>query len=131
MLSGHIHTFESINYTKGVPPQIVAGNGGDNLDITPTNLRGAQFLGHTGVTVADGLSVGGFGFLLMTRAADGWTIELYDSAGAKTRTCQFYRGETWPAGLSGIGPLPGSVRIQHRQQRSGGKAVGGAGTWTF
>ena len=89
MLSGHIHTFESINYTKGVPPQIVAGNGGDNLDITPQNLRGAQFQGHSGVTVADGLSVGGFGFLLMTNAGDGWTIDLYDSAGARTRTCRF------------------------------------------
>ena len=93
MLSGHIHTFEAINYTKGVPPQIVAGNGGDNLDVTPTNLRGAQFLGHSGVTVADGLSVGGFGFLLMTRAEGGWTIDLYDSAGAKTRTCRFTAGK--------------------------------------
>jgi hypothetical protein len=92
MLSGHIHTFEAINFTKGVPPQIVAGNGGDNLDITPQNLRGAQFIGHSGVTVADGLSVGGFGFLLMTRAAGGWTIDLYDSAGAKTRTCRFTSG---------------------------------------
>jgi hypothetical protein len=93
MLSGHIHTFEAINYTKGVPPQIVAGNGGDNLDVTPLNLRGAQFVGHSGVTVADGLSVGGFGFLLMTRAGDGWAIDLYDSAGAKTRTCRFTAGK--------------------------------------
>ncbi len=84
MLSGHIHTFEAINFAKGVPPQIVAGNGGDKLDIAPQNLRGAQLI--------DGLSVGGFGFLLMTRAADGWTIDLYDSAGAKTRTCQFTSG---------------------------------------
>ena len=67
MLSGHIHTFEAINYQQPVPPQIVAGNGGDNLDVTPRNLRGTQFLGHSGVTVADGLSVGGFGFLLMTK----------------------------------------------------------------
>lgn len=94
MLSGHIHTFEAINYTKGVPPQIVAGNGGDNLDVTPLNLRGAQFLGHSGVTVADGLSVGGFGFLLMTRSEGGWTIDLYDSAGAKTRTCRFTTGQS-------------------------------------
>ena len=64
-------------------------NGGDNLDITPKNLRGTQFLGHTGVKVLDGLSVGGFGFLLMTRAEGGWTIDLYDSAGTKTRTCRF------------------------------------------
>jgi len=93
MLSGHIHTFEAINYAKDVPPQIVAGNGGDNLDVTPLNLRGAQFQGHSGVTVADGLSVGGFGFLLMTRADGGWTIDLYDSAGAKTRTCRFTAGK--------------------------------------
>jgi hypothetical protein len=92
-LSGHIHTFESINYKGGVPPQIVAGNGGDNLDVTPTNLRGSQFLGHSGVTVADGLSVGGFGFLLMTKADSGWTIDLYDSAGRKTRACRFTSGK--------------------------------------
>jgi hypothetical protein len=93
-LSGHIHTFEILNYNKGVPPQIVAGNGGDNLDITPRNLRGTVFQGHSGVGVLDGLSVGGFGFLLMTRAEGGWTIDLYDSAGTKTRTCRFTDGST-------------------------------------
>src|SRR5262249_43307825 len=62
MLSGHIHTFEAINYTKGVPPQIVAGNGGDNLDVTPLNLRGAQFLGHSGVPAHDCLSFGPVAF---------------------------------------------------------------------
>ena len=89
MLSGHIHSFQAINYAGNVPPQIVAGNGGDNLHATPANLRGAQFQGHSGVTVADGLSVGGFGFLLMTRAGNGWDIDLYDQAGTKTRTCRF------------------------------------------
>jgi hypothetical protein len=93
MLSGHIHTFEAINYAKDVPPQIVAGNGGTDLEDAPLNLRGTQFLGHSGVTVADGLSVGGFGFLLMTKASDGWTIDLYDSAGNKTRTCRFTAGK--------------------------------------
>ncbi len=93
MLSGHIHSFESINYTKGVPPQIVAGNGGDDLLVTPKNLRGTQFIGHAGVKVTDGLSVGGFGFLLMTREGTGWTIDLYDSAGGKTRTCRFTAGK--------------------------------------
>jgi hypothetical protein len=89
MLSGHIHTFEAINYSQDVPPQIVAGNGGDRLDITPTNLRGTQFAGHGGVTVADGLSVGGFGFLLMTRAADGWIIDLYDPLAKPEGQCHF------------------------------------------
>jgi predicted phosphodiesterase len=91
-LSGHIHTFEAINYTKGVPPQIVAGNGGDNLDITPRNLKGAFFQGGSGVSVADGLSVGGFGFLLMTRQAEGWRVDRYDSAGNPEGSCRFVPG---------------------------------------
>jgi len=89
MLSGHIHTFESINYGQDVPPQIVAGNGGDKLEVTPKNLRGSQFVGHSGVTVADGLSVGGFGFLLMTRVTNGWTIDLYDQAAQAKGQCHF------------------------------------------
>jgi hypothetical protein len=100
MLSGHIHTFESINYKGGVPPQIVAGNGGDNLEVTPRDLRGAQFLGHSGVTVADGLSVGGFGFLLMTKMADGWAMDLYDPQARPKGQCRF----TSPKG-GGVGRL--------------------------
>jgi hypothetical protein len=93
-LSGHIHTFESLNYRVAngaghVPPQIVAGNGGDNLEVTPRNLRGAVFQGNSHVAVADGLSVGGFGFLLMTRVKTGWHIQLYDSDGKPTRPCSF------------------------------------------
>jgi hypothetical protein len=92
MLSGHIHTFEAINYNQPVPPQIVAGNGGDDLLTTPRNLRGTQFQGLSGITVADGLSVGGFGFLLMTRGAEGWTVDLYDQAGQSKGQCQFRDG---------------------------------------
>jgi len=94
MLSGHIHTFEAINYEAKVPPQIVAGHGGDNLDPTPANLRGAIFQGHSGVRVKDGLSVGGFGFLLLSREADqaSWLITLYDSSGAAQRQCRFAAG---------------------------------------
>ncbi len=94
MLAGHIHTFEAINYDAKLPPQIVAGHGGDNLDVTPPNLRGAIFQGHSGVSVKDGLSVGGFGFLMLTRdpGNDGWTIQLYDSAGTPKRQCRFETG---------------------------------------
>ena len=67
MLSGHIHSFEVLNYdTKDhVPPQIVAGFGGDTLDSTPSILKGTIFQGKSGVVVKDGLSLPGFGFLLM------------------------------------------------------------------
>jgi predicted phosphodiesterase len=89
MLGGHLHVFESINYSQDVPPQIVAGNGGDDLMDAPRDLRGSQFIGHGNVTVADGLSVGGFGFLLMTRASDGWIIDLYDPRAKPTGQCRF------------------------------------------
>jgi len=94
MLSGHIHTFEAINYDAKVPPQIVAGHGGDNLDRTPLDLKGTIFQGDSGVHVKDGLSVRGFGFLMMTRDPGGaaWTIQLYDSDGTPERQCQFGSG---------------------------------------
>ena len=94
MLSGHIHTFEAINYAAKLPPQIVAGHGGDSLDPTPANLRGTIFQGHSGVSVKDGLSVNGFGFLMLRRdpVAKGWSIQLYDSAGTPERQCQFAAG---------------------------------------
>lgn len=91
MLAGHIHTFEAINYQgHKVPPQIVAGHGGDNLDVTPVDLRGTIFQGDSGVHVDTGLSVGGFGFLMMTRTgADTWSIQLYDSDGTAEKQCEF------------------------------------------
>ena len=91
MLSGHIHTFEAINYEAKVPPQIVAGNGGDNLDVTPIDLRGTVFQGDSGVRVRTGFSVGGFGFMMLTRVPGnaGWTIELYDSDGHPIKQCAY------------------------------------------
>ncbi|MEI9996997.1 MAG: metallophosphoesterase [Rhizomicrobium sp.] len=91
MLSGHIHAFEAINYVSRIPPQIVAGHGGDTLDVTPANLRGTIFQGDSGVHVKTGFSVGGFGFLMLTREKDseGWAVQLFDSAGKPIRQCTY------------------------------------------
>ena len=94
MLAGHIHTFEAINYgpSPHVPPQVVAGFGGDNLDPTPLDLKGTIFQGASGVTVRDGVSIRGFGFLLMTKRGDDWIIEVHDVHGAIERQCLFHSG---------------------------------------
>jgi len=94
MLAGHIHTFEAINYAlvPHVPPQIVAGFGGDLLDETPANLHGTIFQGDSGVRVSEGLSIGGFGFLLMTRQGDVWMIDVHDWQGRIERQCVFRAG---------------------------------------
>jgi hypothetical protein len=92
MLAGHIHAFEAINYEgTQIPPQIVAGHGGDNLDNTPADLRGTTFQGTSGVHVKDGFSVPGFGYLMLTRERGnaGWTVQLYDSDGRKEQKCVF------------------------------------------
>ncbi len=86
MLSGHIHWTEFLNYGEGLPPQIVAGEGGDNLDDAPADLSGANLSGRH---VESGISVPGFGFLLLSKGGDGWTIEVHGEDGAVERTCTF------------------------------------------
>jgi hypothetical protein len=86
MLAGHIHTFEAMNYEKGAPPQIIAGEGGDLADKAPMDLTG-QSIGT--VKVATGLSLSGYGFLLLTRDPDRWTIDVLDADGRRERSCAF------------------------------------------
>ncbi|HEY0281715.1 MAG TPA: metallophosphoesterase, partial [Rhizomicrobium sp.] len=94
MLSGHIHSFEALNYgpKDRVPPQLIAGIGGDRLEPTPAILKGTVFQGKSGVFVKDGLSLPGHGFLLMVKSADGWTINVHDASGKTKRTCFFRSG---------------------------------------
>ena len=68
LLAGHIHTFEAINYENGVPPQIIAGEGGDLLDTAPRDLSGRSV---GAAKIASGLSLPGYGFLLLTRGRPG------------------------------------------------------------
>ncbi len=87
LISGHIHTVEAINYEKGAPPQILAGEGGDLLEPAPLDLSG-QSVGT--MKISRGLSVSGYGFLSFTRQAGGsWTIEVLSASGAHERNCAF------------------------------------------
>jgi hypothetical protein len=86
MLAGHIHTFEAINYRQNLPPQLIAGFGGDNLDAAPSDLSGINL---SGTTIKDGLSLGGFGFLMMTREKMGWQIDVYRVDGTVEERCKF------------------------------------------
>jgi hypothetical protein len=84
MLAGHIHTFEAINYLGGLPPQLIVGEGGDRLDEAPPDLSGRTVLT---ARIADGFSLPGYGFLLMTRAGDNWNVDIFDARGNRERTC--------------------------------------------
>ncbi|MDE1923863.1 MAG: hypothetical protein KGI55_10585, partial [Gammaproteobacteria bacterium] len=88
------HSFEVMNYSakNRVPPQIVGGFGGDKLDRTPRTLTGAIFQGGSGVAVKDGMSLPGFGFLMMRKTANGWNIDVHDVRGRIERRCRFQAG---------------------------------------
>lgn len=99
MLSGHIHAFETLNYgpEDHLPPQLIAGIGGDVLAWAPHILKGAILQGGAGVRVADGVGENLFGFVLMTRldaagAAEAWRIDVYNPQGAIVRTCHLAGG---------------------------------------
>jgi hypothetical protein len=93
-LAGHIHSFEAINFAgqSPIPPLVVAGFGGDLLDKTPADLAGTVYTGRSGVSVKDGLSIGGFGFLIMTKSGADWRIDVHDVGGALERQCLFHDG---------------------------------------
>src|SRR6202789_4284655 len=86
MLAGHIHKFEALNYAGDAPPQLIAGFGGGNLDATPADLSGVNLSGQQ---VKDGLSLPGFGFLLMTRDGDAWRIDVHKVDGTIEEVCRF------------------------------------------
>ncbi len=90
MISGHIHAFEAINYAGKVPPQLIAGNGGDTLVNAPADLSGINI---GGLPVANGITLPGFGYLLLTRNGDAWLADVFDVNGAKERTCMFAAGK--------------------------------------
>ena len=89
LLAGHIHTFEAMNYEKGAPPQILAGEGGDLLDPAPADLTG-QSVGSMKIT--SGLSLPGYGFLLFTRSGIVWNVDVRAADGSHERGCQFTAG---------------------------------------
>jgi hypothetical protein len=86
MLSGHIHSFEAINYGGGLPPQLVTGEGGDWLDeAMPTDLGG---LSLDGTKISSGTSVRGtFGFVLLEKSASQWIATVYDALGGARKKC--------------------------------------------
>ena len=84
MLSGHIHAFEALNYRDTAPPQIIAGNSGDNLDAAPEHVAGLNLGGQI---VKDGMTLPGFGFLMMTKEANDWHIDLYRVDGTVEGHC--------------------------------------------
>ena len=87
MLSGHIHNFQIENYAAPLAPQLIVGEGGDNLDKeVPPLLTGLIAAGRT---ITSGLSLPGFGYVVIDRqgkTAD-WAITVKTVDGDVLRRC--------------------------------------------
>jgi Calcineurin-like phosphoesterase len=87
MLAGHIHSFQIENYHGATAPQLIVGEGGDALDTeVPRQLAG---LVSGGETIAAGLSVPGFGYVVLDRGRriQDWTITVHAVDGSVLRRC--------------------------------------------
>ena len=89
-LSGHIHAFQEQNFQSGYPPQLVVGTGGTRLDMdAPPNMAGQA---SSGVVVRDGLSLPEFGYVVMERQGEAWSIVMHDPDGTVRRSCRLAGG---------------------------------------
>jgi hypothetical protein len=87
MLAGHIHNFQIENYRGAAAPQLVVGEGGDELDEeVPRQLAG---LVSGGETVVEGLSLPGFGYVVLdrNRNTQDWNITVHAAEGSVLRHC--------------------------------------------
>jgi hypothetical protein len=87
MLAGHIHNFQIENYAGTAAPQLVVGEGGDNLDTqVPALLTG---LVSGGMTIRRGMSLPGFGYIVLDRVGESrdWKITVHAADGAVLRHC--------------------------------------------
>lgn len=87
MLAGHIHNFQIENYGGRAAPQLVVGEGGDALDTeVPQQLAG---LVSGGETVVSGLSLPGFGYVMLDRIGhtEDWNVTVHAANGGVLRRC--------------------------------------------
>ena len=86
MLSGHIHLFQASNFDNGMPPQLVAGNGGDTLDSLPVFRLDGLSSGQW--TIHDGVSAIEFGYLVFERDGAAWTITAHRADASVLTRCR-------------------------------------------
>jgi len=83
VISGHIHSLETLAFSDKETPQIVVGNGGTALDPAVQDPTG-QALG--GRTVLSFYQDNDFGFITATRLRDTWTFDVRDKSGKELST---------------------------------------------
>jgi hypothetical protein len=86
-LHGHVHDFQAIDFATGQPATIVAGNGGDNLDVNLPDPFPTSDAVAPGATLDAISHTSTYGFMFMDATATGWTFRAYTVGGKLLTTC--------------------------------------------
>ncbi len=91
LLSGHMHTFETLSFTKEtLPPQLITGNGGVKLSKSkhlPPTIPKNVALPHHGPTVEGGQVIKHHGYMAIDLATSSWTGTLWGMKKVKLAKC--------------------------------------------
>jgi hypothetical protein len=89
VLSGHLHNYEVFGYGRARAPQLVAGNGGTEMDAKiATPIEGMTI---AGAKLVDAATDSRFGFFTFVRRPRGWTAAIRDVGGRVVSRCRLVR----------------------------------------
>jgi hypothetical protein len=88
VLNGHVHLFEALGFASEHPAVAVVGNAGSAMEghIDPAQAQRAQ--PAPGAVVGEFVTQSDFGFALLERADDGWTLSEWSVNGQRRLSCQ-------------------------------------------
>ncbi len=90
ILSGHVHNFTTVSFGSARPPQLVAGTGGDTLDLDDAPPPAAGTARVDGLP-AEVFTMGRFGYFVFDRRGEDWVGRFYDTRDAIAAVCVLHR----------------------------------------
>ena len=91
LLAGHVHLFELLSFDIFLPPQLVAGQGGTDRAKPIDKPVVGMPMGPAKVTA--GATADEFGYTMLDRSGDGWSVALHDSLGKVLKECLVRGGQ--------------------------------------
>jgi len=90
LISGHLHRFQSINFAKTRPPQIIVGDSGTRLEkkLSHNDLKNLDMAGES---ISQGFSLSEFGYMTLERTQDDgiWHAQVRNPHGKILAHCVF------------------------------------------
>lgn len=88
VVGGHYHLFEVLDFKSPHPGALVVGNSGSAAEGWIDPARALAFQPLPGAVVGHLLTHEGFGYSVLTRRAEGWRLNAYDTQGRVVTQCE-------------------------------------------